>query len=128
MKQDLKDNNMDSIAYQKEVLRTVSNSTHEQTVPMDLMHGAIGACTETAELLDAIKKGIFYGKEFDRAHLIEEIGDVLWYLALAAYSLDSNLSEAMEKNIAKLKIRYPDKFSSEKAIYRNTDREKVAFK
>jgi len=49
-----------------------------------LLHAAIGMVTEVGELLDAIKKHIFYGKQLDRVNMQEEIGDLCWYVALAS--------------------------------------------
>jgi NTP pyrophosphatase (non-canonical NTP hydrolase) len=45
-------------------------------------HAAMGLVTETAEFLDAFKKHIFYGKPLDKVHLLEEIGDMMWYVAI----------------------------------------------
>ncbi len=45
-------------------------------------HGWIGLITETGELADFAKKVFIYGKSADATNLREEIGDVLWYVAL----------------------------------------------
>lgn len=47
---------------------------------VDLLHMAIGIAGEAGELLDAIKKHVIYGKPMDRANLIEELGDLEFYL------------------------------------------------
>jgi hypothetical protein len=47
-----------------------------------LLHGAIGLATEAGELLDSIKKSIFYHEDYDFVNLREEIGDCMWYLAV----------------------------------------------
>jgi len=44
-----------------------------------LLHGAIGISGEAGELLDAVKKHVFYGKPLDVNNVKEEISDVLWY-------------------------------------------------
>lgn len=84
-----------------------------------LLHGAIGMATESGEILDAIKKHIFYGAPLDLVNVKEEVGDSLWYQAIILHELSSSFPEVMEKIIAKLKARYPDKFSAEKALNRN---------
>ena len=117
---------MDSNKYQQEVDRTLSHGFHTEVVSPTLLHGAIGAAGESAELLDAIKKSLFYGKPLDKNHLIEEIGDTLWYLSVALTELNSSFEEAMDKNIAKLRVRYPEQFTKENAINRNKDAEKKA--
>jgi len=89
-----------------------------------LFHVALGMQTETAEFSDALKKHIFYGKELDKVNLKEELGDILWYISLALDVLDSDFETEMARNISKLKLRYPDKFSSYKAEFRDLDAER----
>ena len=90
-----------------------------------LLHGLIGVCTETGESQDMIKKHVIYGKPFDRVNILEECGDKLWYIALALEAAGYTMEEAMERNIAKLKARYGDKFSEEKALRRDLDKERA---
>lgn len=76
-----------------------------------LLHGALGLSGESGELLDAVKKHIFYGKELDRTNVIEEAGDALWYLSLVLESVGSSFEEAMQLNQDKLEKRYPGGFT-----------------
>ena len=41
-----------------------------------------------------------------------------WYVALAAYALDYDLSDILEMNIKKLEERYPEGFDPERSINR----------
>lgn len=92
-----------------------------------LTHASLGLCTEAAELADAVKKHIFYGKPLDKVNLVEEIGDILWYSAIVLDACQSSFDEAMDKNIAKLRKRYPQGiFSASKAIHRDVEAERVA--
>lgn len=91
--------------------------SHEDN--MRLMHAAIGISTEAGELLDAMKKHIYYGKELDKVNLKEEMGDLFWYMAIMADVLDIPFETIMQNNLDKLKARYGDKFSAEKAINRD---------
>ena len=50
--------------------------------------------------------------------MAKELGDICWYLALAASSLDIPLEEIFELNIDKLKKRYPDGFEASKSEHR----------
>ena len=53
---------------------------------------------------------VFQGKPWDehnREHLIIELGDVMWYVMQACMALDVSLDEVVEKNVNKLKKRYP---------------------
>lgn len=74
------------------------------TVP--LVHSIIGIATEAGELLE-----IFDKPEFDRTNFIEEVGDVLWYIAIGLNAVGSTFEEAQRINIAKLRKRYPEKFT-----------------
>ena len=91
---------------------------------MDLLHAAMGMVTESAEFLDMLKKHIMYGKELDEVNLNEEIGDMLWYQALAVRSLKNTLSDIMDVNIKKLEKRYPEKFTEFHALNRNLEEER----
>jgi NTP pyrophosphatase (non-canonical NTP hydrolase) len=91
---------------------------------IQLLHAAIGAATEAGELLDAIKKALFYGKTVDEVNFKEEIGDSLWYFAIAIHELDASFEELMGTNIAKLRARYGDKFSAARALKRDLDSER----
>jgi NTP pyrophosphatase (non-canonical NTP hydrolase) len=88
-------------------------------------HAAYGLCTEAGELLDQLKKHIFYGKDLDEVNLMEELGDILWYVALLCNARDWRLTEVMQANINKLTTRYPDKFNANQAIVRDLEAERA---
>jgi NTP pyrophosphatase (non-canonical NTP hydrolase) len=106
---------MDADTYQQLALRT---ETPGRTTPERLLNAALGLCGEAGEFADSLKKAHFHGHTLDREHLRKELGDVLWYVALACDALDLQLSEVMEENIEKLRRRYPDGFSSERSQQR----------
>jgi NTP pyrophosphatase (non-canonical NTP hydrolase) len=115
--------------YQKAALRTESTPNFVDTEDPQLarmLHAALGVCTESGELQDMLKKHLIYGKDFDPINVIEECGDVLWYLALALDATGFSLQDCMERNIAKLRKRFPDRFTSEKALVRDLDAERAA--
>ena len=91
---------------------------------LDILHGAMGLSTEANEVLDNLKKTIYYGYDFDRDNLIEEMGDCMWYLALIADTLGVNFKEIADKNIAKLRTRYPRRFTKEDSLARDTNAER----
>jgi len=90
-----------------------------------LLHAGIGLATEAGEFLDALKKHIFYGKELDRVNLKEEMGDLFWYMAIACDELGVEFEPLMERNIEKLKARYGEKFTENKAENRDLDSERL---
>jgi len=56
-----------------------------------LRHAALGLITEIGEIATEIKRIAIYGKSLDaerRAHIAEEIGDTLWYMAIAADAIE----------------------------------------
>lgn len=91
-----------------------------------LLHASIGIQTEGGELSDALKRHVFYGKPIDKINLVEEAGDLLWYIAVLLNALGSDFDIAMELNIAKLRARFGEKFTEEQALTRNLDKERAA--
>lgn len=89
------------------------------------MHAAMGMVTEAAEVMDHLKKVTMYGKPIDRVNLEEEIGDTLWYMALLIDELSLDFDAILDKNIAKLKARYGEKFTEEAALNRNLKKERT---
>ena len=75
---------------------------------------ALGLAGETGEVVDDIKKNIFYDKHVPLEHTIEELGDVLWYVANIASELDVALEEIAQANVVKLQARYKDLYKEEK--------------
>lgn len=106
---------MDVKEYRESAMVTVNRNLEKRDM---LINGAMGLCGESGEVIDILKKHIFHGHELDREHLLEELGDVAWYLNEAAYALDSSLEEIFDRNIAKLKKRYPQGFDKERSINR----------
>lgn len=90
-----------------------------------LLHAATGICTEAGEFFDPLKKYLFYGKPYDETNLREELGDLLWYIAIACDALDTTVELEMARVIAKLQVRYPDKFSDYLAQNRDVEAERA---
>lgn len=107
---------MNANEFQTLCSRTKPSSGH---FTEDLIHAAFGLSTETGEFVDPIKRMAFYKVELDETNLVEELGDILWYVSIAASALKVSLEEIMDKNVAKLKARYPERFTQEKAVTRD---------
>lgn len=125
-----KNKDMENTEYQEKALRTESKdidiiaSRLQDNTVIRLLHVGIGLATEAAEVLDALKKHIFYGKDLDKVNIAEEIGDSQWYAAIGADALNTTLSNIQNTNIEKLVARYPDKFCEEDALIRNLAKER----
>jgi NTP pyrophosphatase (non-canonical NTP hydrolase) len=72
-----------------------------------LWHMASCVCGEAGELFDAIKKPAIYAKgQIDRENVIEEMGDLEFYLAGLRLGLGITRSEVLQANMDKLQKRY----------------------
>lgn len=106
--------------YQQLTRRTVPDNVGGDSL---LVMAALGCTGEAGELADLVKKELFQGRERDHGRLIEELGDLLWYVSKMADALGITLSCVAEENIRKLTIRYPNGFSVEDGIAKR-DRER----
>lgn len=80
---------------------------HKTTVyPPDQarIYTVLGLCGEAGELANKVKKGI-RGDVVSLMPLIDELGDVLWYLTECARAHGYSLNQIAERNINKLKDR-----------------------
>ena len=93
--------------YQQLAVRTAKRVDRKY----DLTHAALGLSGEAGEFGDAIKKSVIYNKPLDEWNAIEELGDILWYVALASATLDVSMAEIAKMNIDKLRLRYPDQYT-----------------
>lgn len=93
-------------------LRMVASSTADVLrKKLDQMIWSLGLVGEAGEFADLMKKVHGHGKKLDRETAIKELGDVMWYVAALAASLDTTLSEVARVNVEKLRERYPNGFS-----------------
>lgn len=101
--------------YQKLAMTTLNPALSERDV---LINAVMGLCGESGEAIDIVKKHLAQGHELDREHLIKELGDIAWYLAEAATVLGVELEEVLQRNIDKLKARYPEGFKVQDSVNR----------
>ena len=95
--------------------QAASFANHDMDVEKAISVWALGLCGESGETADHIKKWIGHGHDLDLEKIKKELGDVLWYLAKLADSLDIPLEDIAAGNIAKLTARYGDGFTVEKS-------------
>ncbi len=89
----------------------------------NIVHAIYGLCTEAGEISEALLKAAETGS-FDETNLKEEAGDILWYLAMLFRELDTDFETVATTNINKLKARFPEKFTQEKAYNRDLESER----
>ncbi len=90
---------------------------------INLLHGVLGIATEAGEMLEALFNALI-GGEFDHINLLEEVGDNQWYAAAILRALGKTFEEVQETNIAKLRARFPNKFTEFDANNRNLEVER----
>ena len=88
-----------------------------------LLHMAVGVSGEAGELLDAIKKGAVYRKPYDRENIVEELGDIEFYLEGLRQGLNITREETLNANIAKLGERYQGFKYSDQAAQDRADKQ-----
>lgn len=71
-----------------------------------VLHMAVGIAGEAGQLLDAIKKHVIYGKELDLENVIEELGDLEFYMDGLRQGISVSREECLSSNIQKLGKRY----------------------
>lgn len=108
--------------YQIECARTCPSLGSQEK---DINHMFLGMDTELGELKDVFKKNLAYGKPIDWTNVHEEVGDLFWYLFNFCRINSIDPHQVMERNIQKLKTRYPEGFTHDKALNRDLTAERV---
>ncbi len=100
----------------EEFINVVDNLSEKLNSPR-LLTASIGLSGEVGEFSDLVKKIFFHGKEFNESvknEIVKELGDIMWYWINACKALDLDPYEVIEKNVEKLKNRYPTGFIENK--------------
>lgn len=102
--------------YQALAARTLGRDrTHEQ----QLANAALGLTGEAGEVAEVIKKHLFHATPLDQDALAKELGDCLWYIGAFATVLGLSLDDIAQRNIDKLRKRYPEGFDTERSRNRS---------
>lgn len=110
---------MTGFEYQQAAMRTKNTklNTLEQ-----LRNSAYGLNGEAGEVIDLLKKHEFQGHSLNRQELADELGDILWYIALGCDALGVSMDYIMSVNIEKLRNRYPQGFDTDRSVHREVAR------
>jgi hypothetical protein len=76
-------------------------------------------------LLDFLKKKLFYNKSIDIVLFSNLTKDLFKSMCVFCNVNDIDVKSILDTNIEKLKARYGDKFSSDRAINRNLEKERM---
>ncbi len=96
---------MEIQAYQVEAHKTSQKPTAEGS---DTIIPIMGLAGEVGELLNEYKKHLRDGDAHARFHdrVVEELGDILWYVAETATRFELSLEDIAQKNLAKTQARW----------------------
>ena len=89
----------------------------------NLWHMGTGCSTEAGELLDACKKFAVYQKPLDRVNVIEELGDLEFFMEGVRQAIGVTREEVLAANVEKLRFRYGDRYSNAAAQARADKRQ-----
>lgn len=85
-----------------------------------LWHMATGIAGEAGELLDAVKKHVVYRRDVDVINVIEELGDLEFYMEGIRQALGLSRETCLDYNMKKLGQRYMNHvYTDAQAIERN---------
>lgn len=100
--------------YQKFVASLASEDS-TRTIERKLGTSGLGLAGESGEFADIVKKILYHSMDLNEEvhdHMVKELGDIMWYVAFAANTLQVDLQEIIDRNVEKLSARYPSgKFS-----------------
>lgn len=110
------ENNMTLNEYQDLAARTINgNLTKSET----MMHALHEIASECGEIHGHFQK-LYQGHPMDENALKLEFGDLLWGIAEFCTAKGWTLADVAQANIEKLERRYPDGFSSDRSIHRDS--------
>ena len=93
--------------YQKEAAKTIESCNYDLSKEDNQkLYAALGLHGEAGEVTELIKKDLFKYRTISKTHLIEELGDLMWYLTTICTLYDINLADVIDFNLEKIKERY----------------------
>ena len=99
-----------------------TRDTAQYPKDVEMEYLMIGLANEVGEVLGKYKKHLrgdtMVVQDF-RDALIDELGDVMWYIVQGCYGLDIDLETVIKENIKKLETRYPNGFEMIRSENRN---------
>ena len=106
--------------YQEKSARTLNTDLSRNEA---ISNYSMGLAGETGEAVDILKKHIYHKHELDISEIEKELGDIMWYIAALSTTLGLDLNNIAQRNIFKLKKRYPNKFNIEDSKNREVGEE-----
>lgn len=88
----------------------------------ELWHAGSALNAEAGELFDSIKKNVVYNKPLDRENVIEELGDMEFFMEAIRQLLSIDRTTTLKANMDKLAVRYKEFKYSDKAAQERADK------
>lgn len=89
----------------------------------DMWHMASAITGEGGELFDAVKKHVVYNKPLDRENVVEELGDLEFYMEGLRQRIGITREETLLHNAEKLAVRYRGLQYSDEAAQDRADKD-----
>jgi NTP pyrophosphatase (non-canonical NTP hydrolase) len=86
----------------------------------------VGLATEAAELLDAVRPTFYSTRPLNEDNILEEMGDILFYLTALMKATGYTLEDLITTNISKLTARYGEGKASDNSGEQFHNREQDA--
>ena len=119
----MKVNGMTLIDYQSEAYKAIQPHANDRE---EVLHWIIGLAEEVGEVASLVKHRYFHNEELPEEKFVEELGDVLWYLAAMCTALGISFEDVAVANIAKLGKRFGGSYSDEAVSMRHQSDEEVS--
>lgn len=103
--------------YQSFAARTINKKLNKNAQRKHALHGMVGEIGE----LHSLYQKTYQGHPFDVEHAKKELGDLLWFIAEYCTANGWSMDDICELNVEKLIARYPDGFSSDKSLHRESN-------
>lgn len=87
-----------------------------------VVHAIVGICTEAAELANALLES--KDNPLDAVNVAEEVGDVMYYIGMLCDAMGFTVDQSIDAIERKLRKRYPEGFSTARAVNRDTATER----
>lgn len=114
------DNKLNLKEYQK-LCKATAKKFDDSDKDKEISNWGLGVAGEAGDLAGCIKKTIFHNNNQEQG-IRENIGDVMWYLAMICNFYDWDFEEVLKENIDKLEARYKQGHFTEQDAKRKGER------
>jgi NTP pyrophosphatase (non-canonical NTP hydrolase) len=102
---------MDLKEYQK-LCKSTANTYEDKE--KEIFTWGLGLIGEAGDAIGCIKKTYSQGEDQVQG-IRENLGDIMWYIAMICNYYDWDMNDVLKENVDKLKKRYPNGFTEENA-------------